>query len=79
MEVEVTVDPWALRRGAREEARPPVVEEVDEDAAHGVREKVRALQPKGVDGGAPRRADATGLREAAPRQPAEDGLEHVVR
>jgi len=78
-EAERAVDPGPRRRRrAGEEVRRRVVDVVGEEAAHRVREEVREQQPALVDEAAPRLADAPRRREAARREAAEDGREHVA-
>lgn len=60
---------------------PAMVNVVDEDAVHVVREKLAMQEQEGtgVHGGAPRLADAAGYGEAPWRQAAEDTGKGVVR
>ena len=55
--------------------RPEVVDVVDEEAGHRVREQ----QPALADEVAPCPADELRRRGAARREPAQDALDHVVR
>ncbi|CAN6334521.1 unnamed protein product [Urochloa humidicola] len=63
------------RREAREEARAPVVDEVDEDAAG---RRCRRSSPWPTTTTRHAFAEAAGLRDGAMRGTAEDGRHHVV-
>jgi hypothetical protein len=78
-EAKIAVDRGPLHRGARKEARAWVIDVVDEEAAHRVRQEVREQQPMSVNDGTPRLAHAAGRGEVAGPEAAEDVGDHVVR
>jgi hypothetical protein len=79
VQVVELVGDFVLRQGTGEESQSAEVDLLyEEDPVDREREEVRAQQVVGVDGGAPRLADAAGRGNAARVEAAEDASQHVV-